>query len=101
MLITYKHIIYFHRIILILITFYEFGYNVKDLADVKYHFEDTVVVTLYFVQDNNIGTTSWFWWVTPTNGSYTGMWFRSDINSHIKGAGRKKSEGSGRQNTNV
>ena len=29
-------------IILTLITFYEFG-DVKDLADVKYHFEDTVV----------------------------------------------------------
>ena len=37
-----------HGIILILITFYEFG-DVKDLTDVKYHFEDTViVVTLYY-----------------------------------------------------
>ena len=35
-------------IILILITFYEFG-DVKDLAHVKYHFDDTVVVvTLYY-----------------------------------------------------
>ena len=31
-----------------MITFYEFGDD-KDLADVKYHFEDTVVVvTLYY-----------------------------------------------------
>ena len=35
---------------MILITFYEFG-DVKDLADVKYHFDDTVVVvvTLYYL----------------------------------------------------
>ena len=31
--------------ILILITFYEFG-DVKDLSDVKYHIEDTVVVVI-------------------------------------------------------
>ena len=32
---------------MILITFYEFG-DVKDLADVKYHFDDTVVGTLHY-----------------------------------------------------
>ena len=40
--------IYLHGIILILTTFHEFG-DVKDLSDVKYHIEDTVVVvTLYY-----------------------------------------------------
>ena len=44
---------------MILITFYEYEFgDVKDLADVKYHFEDTViVVTLYdLYRDTIIGT---------------------------------------------
>ena len=42
-----------HGNILILIIFYEFG-DVKDLSDVKYHIEDTVVVdTLYIAQGYN------------------------------------------------
>ena len=45
-----NYLIYLHGIILILIKFYEFG-DVKDLADVKYHFKDTVVVvTLYDIR---------------------------------------------------
>ena len=50
MIVNNLNIYTFMKLFLFLITFYEFG-DVKDLADVKHHIEDTVLVGI--VQGNN------------------------------------------------